>query len=95
MDLDLLEQQFKLEDQYIDIRSIQRNGRKYITIIEGLSTDIELLKKTAKDLRKLLNSSCSIDGLTLKLSGCDFITITDYIKKNFPLIKIRINGTEI
>lgn len=92
MDLDLLEQQLQLEDHYIDIRTMQRNGRKYITIIEGLSTDIELLKQYAKELRKLLNSSCSVDGIMLKLSGSDCITITNYIKKKLPFVKIRING---
>jgi translation initiation factor 1 (eIF-1/SUI1) len=93
MDLELLDSQ--LEDHYVDIRSVQRNGRKYITTIEGLSTDQEVLKNSAKELRKLLNVSCSVDNTILKLSGQDHQTIIRYLKDKHSITRIRVNGIDI
>ena len=57
----------------IDIYVKQRNGKKCITMIEGLPEDKDKLKAYAKDLRKKLGCSCSVisekDGLHLVPCG--------------------------
>lgn len=93
MDLDLLDEHF--ENVLIDIRSVQRNGRKHITTVEGLKLNSEQMKEAAKDLRKLLNTSCSVDEDVLKMSGNDHNTIISYLKKKFNYTKFRINGVDL
>lgn len=93
MDLDLLDEH--LENVFIDIRSVQRNGKKHITTVEGLALTPEQLKEAARDLRKLLNTSCSVDDNNLKMSGNDHTTIINYLKKKFNYTKFRINGVDL
>ena len=75
---------------------IQRNARKYTTIICGLNNDEEILKSYAKDLRKLLGCSCSLDKnhetqeTNLKLSGKDTQKICSYLIENLNIRKENI-----
>jgi translation initiation factor 1 (eIF-1/SUI1) len=96
MDLELLDEQLNRDDQSIDIRSVQRNGKKYITTIEGLGNDVDMLKTVSKDLRKLLNTSCAVsDGNIIKLAGNDHDSIIKYLKKNHNILKVRVNSIEV
>ena len=83
-------------DKNIDIYLIQRNARKYTTIICGLSNDESILKNYAKDLRKILGCSCSLDKndetqkINLKLSGKDTQKICSYLIENLNIRKENI-----
>ncbi len=83
-------------DKNVDIYLIQRNARKYTTIICGLNNDEEILKSYAKDLRKLLGCSCSLDKnhetqvTNLKLSGKDTQKICSYLIENLNIRKENI-----
>ena len=83
-------------DKNIDIYLKQRNGRKYTTTIHGLNCDKDTLKMYAKDLRKLLGCSCSLDKheetdeTILKLSGKDTVTICNYLVENLNIKKENI-----
>ena len=83
-------------DKNIDIYLIQRNARKYTTIICGLSNDESILKNYAKDLRKILGCSCSVDKndetqkINLKLSGKDTQKICSYLIENLNIKKENI-----
>jgi translation initiation factor 1 (eIF-1/SUI1) len=95
MDLELLDEQLKRDDQSVDIRSVQRNGKKYITTIEGLSHDENTLKDISKDLRKLLNTSCSVSDGIIKLAGNDHTSIIKYLKTKHNVSKVRVNSIEV
>jgi translation initiation factor 1 len=73
----------------IDIYVKQRNGKKCITMIEGLPEDKDKLKAYAKDLRKKLGCSCSVisekDVYILKLSGKDTGNIINYLTNNLDI----------
>jgi len=83
-------------DKNIDIYLKQRNGRKFTTTIHGLNYDKKNLKVYAKDLRKLLGCSCSLDTddetneLILKLSGKDTAKICTYLVENLNIKKENI-----
>lgn len=82
-------------DNNIDIKVSQRNGRKCITTIHGLHFDKVILKNYAKDLRKLLGCSCSIDKdeqdeVYLKLSGKDTTKICQYLIEKLDIKKENI-----
>ena len=83
-------------DKNIDIYLIQRNARKYTTIICGLSNDESILKNYAKDLRKILGCSCSLDKndetqkINLKLSGKDTQKICSYLTEKLNIRKENI-----
>lgn len=88
-----------LEKSYIDIYIQQRNARKRIITIQGLENDKDLLKKYSKDLRKILNCSCSVDKTDdgdyfLKLSSKDITLIQKYLIESLNIDKelIRIHG---
>lgn len=93
MDLDLLDEHF--DNVFIDIRSVQRNGKKHITTVEGLQLNQEQLKESAKELRKILNTACSVENENLKMSGNDHTTLINYLKKKFNYTKFRINGVDL
>lgn len=89
------ESEIKTVEENINIYVKQRNRKKCITIIHGLSDDKKLLKSYSKILSKKLNCSCSVskdddDELVLKLSIndtksiCDFIT--NILKRNNKII---------
>jgi len=73
----------------IDIYVKQRNGKKCITMIEGLPEDKE---------RKMLGCSCSVIGekdvYILKLSGKDTVNIINYLTNNLDIKRedITIHG---
>ena len=83
-------------DRNIDIYLKQRNGRKFITTIHGLNCEKSSLKMYAKDLRKLLGCSCSIDTddetqeTILKLSGKDTNKICTYLVEKLDIKKENI-----
>ena len=83
-------------DKNVDIYLKQRNGRKYITTIHGLTDDKNKLKVYAKDLRKLLSCSCSLDKhdetdeTILKLSGKNTEKICSYLIENLEVKKENI-----
>lgn len=83
-------------DKNIDIYLKQRNGRKYITTIHGLTDDKSKLKVYAKDLRKLLSCSCSLDKhdetneTILKLSGKNTPKICSYLIEKLDVKKENI-----
>ena len=83
-------------DCNIDIFVKQRNGRKCITTIHGLNCDKNTLKIYAKDLRKLLGCSCSLDKddeteqSILKLSGKDTPKICTYLIEKLDIKKENI-----
>ena len=87
-------------DEIVDIFVKQRNGKKCITSIYGLGEDNELLKSYSKDLRKLINCSCSIDEdeeskkSFLKLSGKDTEKVCKYLIEKLKIKKenIRVHG---
>lgn len=87
-------------DEIVDIFVKQRNGKKCITSIYGLGEDNELLKSYSKDLRKLINCSCSIDNdeesnkCFLKLSGKDTEKVCKYLLEKLKIKKenIRVHG---
>lgn len=87
-------------EKIVDIYVKQRNGKKCITSIYGLGEDNELLKSYSKDLRKLINCSCSIDNdeeankCFLKLSGKDTEKICRYLLDNLKIKKenIKVHG---
>jgi len=82
----------------IDIYVKQRNGKKCITMIEGLPEDKDKLKVYSKDLRKMLGCSCSVIGekdvYILKLSGKDTVNIINYLTNNLDIKRedITIHG---
>ena len=84
----------EIKSNFIDIYIQQRNARKRIITIEGLKFDEETLKTYAKNFRKSLNCSCSVDkkdGLNiLKLSSQNI----DDVKK-FLIEKIKIEESSI
>jgi translation initiation factor 1 len=82
---------FELESKKnpVHLRLQQRNGKKCITIVEGLAPDLDL-KKIAKALRQSYSTSCSVvkdkennKGDILQLAGDhrnnvqSFLTITN------------------
>ena len=80
-------------NEQIDIYIKQRNGRKCITIIQGLINDKDLLKSYAKAFRKLLSCSCTVDtdkesgDYFLKLSGKESDKIVTYLVNNLQINK--------
>jgi translation initiation factor 1 (eIF-1/SUI1) len=93
MDLDLLDEQLNRDDQSVDIRCVQRNGKKYITTVEGIMGDNEYLKSIAKDLRKLLNVSCSLgNNGVLTLSGNNHESIIKYLKDKHKIENVKVNN---
>ena len=87
------------ELKYIDIYVQQRNVRKRIITIEGLGNDKDVLKNYAKQLRKILNCSCSVDSNAennyfLKMSGKDLDEIKKFLteKLNIDINLIRVHG---
>jgi translation initiation factor SUI1 len=85
--------------KFIDIYVQQRNARKKIITIQGLGNDKEILKGYAKQLRKILSCSCSIDTnednqYFLKMSGKDLDEIKKYLveKLNIDINLIRVHG---
>jgi translation initiation factor SUI1 len=89
-----------IDPSYVDIYIQQRNARKRIITIEGLVNDKNILKKYAKDLRKILNCSCSVDKKKeediyfLKMSSKDLSVIKQYLidKINIDKDLIRVHG---
>ena len=87
-------------DEIVDIYVKQRNGKKCITSIYGLGEDNELLKSYSKDLRKLINCSCSIDEdeenkrSFLKLSCKDTEKVCKYLIEKLKVKQenIRVHG---
>ena len=85
--------------KFIDIYVQQRNARKKIITIQDLGNDKEILKGYAKQLRKILSCSCSIDTnednqYFLKMSGKDLDEIKKYLveKLNIDINLIRVHG---
>ena len=86
----------------IHLRLQQRNGRKCITIVEGLLDSEELpLKTLVKSLRKSFNCSAAIvddkenkDQKVIQLSGDKRKNIADYLvkKKIVDKTHIKIHG---
>jgi len=92
------ENQIEQEISKIDIYIKQRNGRKSITIIEGLNQDKIHLKKIAKDLAKKMSVSGAVkkDDLgkfIIKFSGNNPKTIIEYlININYEKNNIHVHG---
>lgn len=83
----------------INIYVKQRNARKCITTIQGLSSNKIILKNYSKKLRKILNCSCSIakddDNYFLKLSSKDVDKIISYLVNILEISKdnIKVHGS--
>ena len=89
-----------ITENLVDIYIKQRNGRKCITLIEGLKNDKDLLKSYSKDLRKIMGCSCSVNlneetgSYQLKLSGKDIQNICKYLidNLNIKVENIKVHG---
>jgi translation initiation factor 1 len=74
------------EDEIVHIRKQARNGKKCMTIIEGLADDLDI-KKISKHLAKLLQCSSTIllkdDKVTevIKLSGDKIKEVKQFLIK--------------
>ena len=73
------------DDAKVDIRKQARNGRKCMTLIEGLAEDLDI-KKIAKHLAKTLQCSASIlqnekVGEVIKLSGDKIKEVKEFLIK--------------
>ena len=71
------------DDLKVDIRKQARNGKKCITLIEGLAEDLDK-KKIAKHLAKTLQCSASIlqnekIGEVIKLSGDKIKEVKEFL----------------
>jgi translation initiation factor 1 len=84
--------------QVIHIRTQQRTGKKVLTIIEGLPTDLDL-QKIAKEMRILFKVSGSViskkeeekKGCTKE--ECDYIR-EDWLLRNSPTDIIQLTGDQ-
>ena len=92
--------EIEIESNFIDIYIKQRNGRKSITMIEGLGDDKNKLKLIVKELRKKMSCGGSVstnkDGnLYIKFSGKDLENIVKYLINvlNYDKDDIRIHGS--
>jgi translation initiation factor 1 len=73
MDKEDLFATLKTTEKKIHLRTQQRNGRKCITIVEGLDEDLDI-KRIARAMRKAFNCNGSIEedetyGQIIKLQG--------------------------
>jgi translation initiation factor 1 len=73
------------DDSKVDIRKQARNGKKCMTLIEGLAEDLDI-KKIAKHLAKTLQCSASIlkdekIGEVIKLSGDKIKEVKEFLIK--------------
>lgn len=83
----------------VHLRIQQRNGRKCITIVEGLQETKEVpLKKLTKHFRKSFNCSATLvddkgnnNKKVIQLSGDKRNDISDYLIKNKIVEKNKIN----
>ena len=99
-DINIIDQD--IINNIVHLRLQQRNGRKCITIIEGLVENEEFsLKTLSKSLRKLLNCSASIivdtkneDKKIIQLSGDKRDDVKKYLinYKIADSINIKIHG---
>lgn len=83
----------------IDIHVKQRNGRKCVTIVEGLGNDKDNLKSISKELRKKMCCSGSVGSNNegdyyIKFAGKDTATIIEYLmtKLKFKRDQIHVHG---
>jgi translation initiation factor 1 len=88
-----------VELEPIHIRVQQRNGRKCITHIQGLSQDTDIdLKKLLKSFKKSFNCNGSIQehedyGKVLQMSGDQRSCVKEYLQdKKIIQTKIIIHG---
>jgi len=84
----------------IHIRHQQRNGKKCITLIEGLATDLDL-KKIVRAMKKTFQTSGAIidtedHGKVIQLSGDQRKTVQNFLVKykvwESPDPPIKIHG---
>ncbi len=95
---DILEGEIVLDNQLnVHIRAQQRNGKKSLTIVEGLTNTLDL-KGILKDLKKTLATNGTIKvtelGPIIQLQGDQRQLVSEYLVKTEICTKdeIRIHG---
>jgi len=68
---------------YVHLRVVQRNGKKRVTIIEGLEDDLDL-KRIAQALQKTLKCGGHVvddaeHGLVIQLTGDQRLQVRDFL----------------
>jgi len=85
-------------DNYIHIRIQQRNGRKTLTTVQGISSDYDL-KKMAKALKKEFNCNGTVVehaeyGEVIQMQGDQRVNIESWLQKIGLVTKdqIKVHG---
>ena len=63
----------------VDIRNQQRNGRKSLTLIEGLPDDLDLKRIVKEMTRKFSTGGSILDGSVIQLNGDVREAVKDFL----------------
>jgi translation initiation factor 1 len=77
-------------ESLVDIRIIQRTNRKYITIVEGLSEDLDK-NKILQRLRKIFHCNGSVKNNTIQIQGDQRENIRNFLVKHKLCLEKSIN----